>query len=491
MMSGTPPNGRGEDPDPVRGYRRRILGFSILTMSVIAIVVSSTVIYFLYRRALDQQRASLTETVESQAQLIGAVARFDRLFSEDDNPEGAAAATISQIVDAHNRFNGIGRTGEFTLARLVGNEIVFLLEWRHAEGRQDSRIPFRGSTLAEPMRRALSGESGTIVGLDYRGEAVMAAYQPIPDLDLGIVAKMDLAEIRAPLIRAGLIALGVGALFTLAGCLVMFYVNNPILARIEESQDELRRAREQADSANRTKSAFLANMSHELRTPMNAILGYSEMLIEDAEDTGQEQMIPDIKKIHGAGKHLLTLINDVLDLSKVEAGKMEILAETFDVDEMIGDVGAITAPLIEKNNNILVLKRPKDLGEMTSDLTKLRQTLLNLISNAAKFTEKGTITLTVRRLDKDEMEFTVADTGIGITADQLGRLFQAFTQADASTSVKYGGTGLGLALSRKLVRMMGGDITVVSEYGVGSTFTVRVPASLEQSDTLVGVTQTD
>jgi len=476
MTSGPPPNDLGAAQDRIGGYRRRILVFSVLTMSVIAVVVSSTVVYFLYRAELDQGRASLTHTVESQARLIEAVARFDRLYDEDF-PEGPLAATISQIVDAHDRSSGIGVTGEFTLARLVGDEMVFLLEWRHAEGDQERRIPFRGGTSAEPMRLALSGESGTIVGPDYRGVTVMAAYEAMPELDLGIVAKMDLAEIRAPLIRAGLIALGVGALFTLAGCFVMFSVNNPILARIEDTAGQLQTAREQADSANRTKSAFLANMSHELRTPMNAILGYSEMLIEDAEDKGQEHMVADVENIHRAGKHLLTLINNVLDLSKIEAGKTEIFAETFDADEMIDDVCAIAAPVIEKNSNRLLLERPKPLGEMNTDLTKLRQTLFNLISNAAKFTEDGTITLAARLLGTDELEVTITDTGIGITADQIGHLFQAFTQADASTSVKYGGTGLGLALSRKLCRMMGGDITVASEYGAGSTFTVRVPMS--------------
>ena len=256
-MPTSPPDDLGEAQDQIGGYRRRIIGFSILTMSVIAVVVASTVIYFLYQAELDQKRESLRETVESQARLIEAMGRFNRRNSQDDNPEGAAAATISQIVDAHDTDSGIRATGEFTLARLVDDEMIFLLEWRHPDGDQDRSIPFRGSANAEPMRRALSGESGTVVGPDYRGVTVMAAYEPVDGLDLGIVAKIDMAEIRAPLLRADLIALGVGALFTLAGCFVMFSVNNPILARIEDTAGELRKAREHADSANRTKSTFL------------------------------------------------------------------------------------------------------------------------------------------------------------------------------------------------------------------------------------------
>jgi CheY-like chemotaxis protein len=220
-------------------------------------------------------------------------------------------------------------------------------------------------------------------------------------------------------------------------------------------------------------------MSHELRTPLNAIIGYSEMLQEDAADLGAGQLGDDLGKINAAGKHLLELINAVLDLSKIEAGKMELYLESFDVAGLIRDIVAVIQPLAAKNANRLDVRCPDDLGTMRADVTKVRQALFNLLSNACKFTDRGTIALTVDRetLDgQDWMVFGVADTGIGMTPEQRARLFEAFSQADAATTRKYGGTGLGLALSRRLCRMMGGDVTVASAPGRGSTFTIRLPA---------------
>ncbi len=253
----------------------------------------------------------------------------------------------------------------------------------------------------------------------------------------------------------------------------------------KRAQEELERAKEAAEAANRSKSAFLANMSHELRTPLNAIIGYSEMLQEEAQDLGQDDFVPDLQKIHTAGKHLLALINDILDLSKIEAGKMDLYLESFDVGTLIDDVVATVKPLVQARGNTLEIKAPAEIGTMRADLTKVRQSLFNLLSNASKFTEQGRITLDVFLREHpapaiDDPPFTtvnfrVSDTGIGMTSEQLAKLFQPFTQADSSTTRKYGGTGLGLAITRRFCQMMDGDITVESAPGQGTTFVITLP----------------
>jgi signal transduction histidine kinase/DNA-binding response OmpR family regulator len=246
-------------------------------------------------------------------------------------------------------------------------------------------------------------------------------------------------------------------------------------ADLRERQRELEELTDEAQSANRAKSQFLANMSHELRTPMNAIIGYSEMLTDDAEDSGLDQFVPDLKKIRTAGKQLLALINDILDLSKIEAGKVELYYEQFDLRDMINDVANISEPLAAKNSNKLIINIPD--GGMYSDLTRVRQILFNLLSNACKFTESGTVELTVTSDAAMEgfTTFQVKDSGIGMTPEQISKVFEAFAQADSSTTRRYGGTGLGLAITKKFCEMMGGTISVESEPGKGTRFTVRLP----------------
>src|SRR5437868_2139108 len=266
---------------------------------------------------------------------------------------------------------------------------------------------------------------------------------------------------------------------------------NGMLSQIEEHEKEIQKVNEQlvqseqrARAATQAKSHFLANMSHELRTPLNAIIGYSEMLQEEAQDSGQESFIPDLKKINRSGRHLLELINDVLDLSKIEAGKMELYLETFDVPNLLEDVSTTVQLLVQKNSNTLEMRCPANLGAMRADMTKVRQSLFNLLSNASKFTTNGKITLEAARenspMKGDWIVFRVSDTGIGMTREQQDRVFEAFSQADASTARDFGGTGLGLTITKTFCRMMGGDVTLTSEPGKGTTFTIRLPTEVRE-----------
>jgi adenylate cyclase len=256
---------------------------------------------------------------------------------------------------------------------------------------------------------------------------------------------------------------------TFAAQSVLAIQNARLFSEIEETGRQLA-------EASQHKSQFLANMSHELRTPLNAIIGVSEMLREDAEAAKQD--LEPLDRVLGAGRHLLALINDILDLSKIEAGRMELHLETFSLVPVIKDVAKTIEPMATKNGNRIVIECPADLGTIHADQTRFRQSLLNLASNANKFTEKGTISIAAHQGQQDGRDWitvAVTDTGIGMTPEQMGKLFQEFSQASSATASKYGGTGLGLAISRRFCQMMGGDITVKSEPGRGSTFTIRLP----------------
>jgi PAS domain S-box-containing protein len=247
------------------------------------------------------------------------------------------------------------------------------------------------------------------------------------------------------------------------------------IAERKQHEEALKEAKAASEAANQAKSQFLASMSHELRTPLNAIIGYSEMLEEEVEESGAPGLKPDLQKIHSAGKHLLELINEVLDLSKIEAGRMELFEEDFNIADAIREIAGTVLPLVQKNGNHLEIHCAPDLGSMHADLTKFRQSVLNLLSNACKFTENGAVTIAASR-HANLIRVQVSDTGIGIAAGKLQQLFEPFSQADASTSRNYGGTGLGLALSRRFSRLMGGDLTAHSEEGKGAAFTIEIPA---------------
>jgi signal transduction histidine kinase/CheY-like chemotaxis protein len=305
-----------------------------------------------------------------------------------------------------------------------------------------------------------------------------------PELEFGVLSTNFPTTLSIPLLRDG-IPLGAitvtrtkVALFSDSQVeLLQTFADQAVIA-IENVRlfDEIQEKSRQLAEASQHKSQFLANMSHELRTPLNAIIGVSEMLREDAEALKQDT--EPLDRVLGAGRHLLALINDILDLSKIEAGRMELHLESFPLAPLIQDVAKTIEPMAAKNGNRVVINCASDLGTIHADQTRVRQTLLNLASNANKFTEKGIVTITAqpRQLDgRDGITIAVTDTGIGMTPEQMGKLFQEFSQASSRTASKYGGTGLGLAISRHFCRMMGGDIAVESEPGKGSTFTIRLP----------------
>ncbi len=246
-------------------------------------------------------------------------------------------------------------------------------------------------------------------------------------------------------------------------------------------------ARDEAVQASRSKSTFLANMSHELRTPLNAVIGYSEFVLEEMEDAGDDRYISDLQNIRTAGDHLLSLINDILDLSKIEAGQIDVEIREFSVEKMIAGIQTTVQPLADKRNNSLVVEVADGIGVMRSDATKIRQILFNLLSNACKFTRDGTVTLLVDvATDTDLIRMTIVDDGLGMNADALSRVFRAFQQADSSTSRRYGGTGLGLTISEQFCQLLGGSIAVESAPGEGTTFVVELPRNLQLKDATTG-----
>ena len=412
--------------------------------------------------------------------------------------EGNPGVNVAQLPAGQSML--AAPSGEVTYRRDDGSErIAYWVTAPLTGWRVVLDVPY--STLLVPVK-ALAWRLGSVGGLGLlllMGVVGLVAHRlatPLRQLTRAAAeleaGQLDSAEL-APLLRRGDEVGDLGRGFTRMAdeirkreeSLAAWNANlektvSERTAELKHAVEDAELAREQAQEANKTKSAFLANMSHELRTPMNAIIGYSEMLLEEAEDTGEKWMEPDQKKILSSAKHLLQLINDILDLSKIEAGRMTVFLEPVDIAQTAKDVAATVQPLVAKNANTFELVCPDSVGTMRTDLTKLRQTLFNLLSNASKFTEKGKVTLRIERRPDGMVSFAVSDTGIGMNAAQMDKLFGEFVQADASTTRKYGGTGLGLAISRKFCRMLGGDITVESVPGKGSTFTAMLPAEAKE-----------
>lgn len=451
-------------------------------------------------------------------------------LSPQIQPDGRLSTDKGREMDAHARQNGIHRfdwihmkrngeifPAEVTLTPIqLGEREVLLAVWNDLTERMKAEDSLRRSE--EKFRRLVEGFRSEYFFYthDEKGDFVYASpsirqvlgYAPEDFLKHYTEYMTDTPRNQQAVFKTELALIGIpqpayeveithkdGSLRILEVCEVPVLDASANVIAVEgiahdvtagrRAQEELLQAREAAEAASRAKSQFLANMSHELRTPLNVILGYAEMLADEAREKKLPEFADDLQHIKSSGRHLLELINDVLDLSKIEAGRIQVFAESFDVASLVREVGNQIGPLAEKNKNRIEITAPEDLGMMHTDVIKLRQTLFNLLGNACKFTESGTVTLEAWReahTQGDWILFRVTDTGIGIAPEVMPQLFQPFVQADASTTRKFGGTGLGLAISRHFCRMMGGDLSASSTLGKGSIFTVRLPAHIHPPD---------
>jgi signal transduction histidine kinase len=405
-----------------------------------------------------------------------------------------ALGDVTQAVNSTLDLQTVLNTIVTRAVQISGTEAgaIYVIDDRQKEFRLSATFGMSDEMIAAV--RHMHTEISTAVGLltETHEPSQTSDLRDLPSTPVNevILRAGYRARLLVPMVRSGKV---VGALVVRRKAPGEFRANTVDLLQAFAAQSvlaiqnarlfqEIEEKGRQLAEASQHKSQFLANMSHELRTPLNAIIGLTDMMVKNAPRFGTEKALEPLRRVHGAGTHLLALINDILDLSKIEAGRMELNLETFQLLPVIEDVAKTIEPMAAKNSNRLVLDCQADFGGIHADQIRFRQALLNLASNANKFTEKGTVTIAAHQRQengRDWVTIAVADTGIGMTPEQVSRLFQEFSQADASTTRKYGGTGLGLAISKRFCQMMGGDITVESEPGSGSTFTIRLPRIVE------------
>ncbi len=456
----------------------RRVWYLILIMVAVTVVSAGVIVTMLYGTAIDGQRERLVETARSQARLMEAMARHDAVF-EQATPGGPEAATLSQIIDAHDNYVGFGETGEFALARLEANNIIFLLSHRHEDLAVPLPIPF-DSELAEPMRQALLGRSVSIIGLDYRGVEVLAAHEPVAELNLGIVAKIDMAEVRAPFVRAGLVGGGVALVVVVLGTIAFLRVSRPILRRLQEHSSQLEvlvtnRTRELSDAQQQlVRSERLAalgelagGVSHELRNPLGAIKNASYFL-----NMTLDQSDPEVRETLGILEREVTtaegIITSLLDYTRARPPTRRKVNANEIVREALSRV--------EIPENITVVDElDSSLSPVMADPAQLLQVFANITINAVQAMPSGghlTLHTEVRADGRTAISF--ADDGVGITPEDQNRLFEPLFTGRAK------GIGLGLSITRTLVEGHGGSVEVASAVGRGSKFTVLLPADAEE-----------
>lgn len=463
--------------------KKRILLCIILPTLLMLIAAIGIFSQGIYKNLSSSYKETLFATVEKSALAIDRInLRASSVPQVMDNAQDVSPhlfADIKQMFDEIEPY----QTANFILVNRQGKILFSTL--RHLSAKQNVNVTNYQKIFNRFYQQDLHLDLQQFTDPKERKRYLVTAV-PLATRSWVLMMQVAAKEIFFPINQTlkEVISIALAGVILMGG--ILLWLAHRIDLTERERAEELYVAKQAAETSSRTKSQFLANMSHELRTPLNAIIGYSEMLVEDAEESELENFIPDLQKIHQSGKHLLGIINDILDLSKIEVGRMDLYLETFDTAELIEDIIATVQPLVTKNGNTLKTHFPQDAGSMYADITKIRQNLLNLLSNANKFTDRGTLTLTVTRYEnKGEgwIRFQVSDNGIGMTFEQQSKLFQPFTQADPSTTRKYGGTGLGLAIAKKTCEMMGGDITVKSQPGQGSTFTIELPIQVKQPET--------
>ena len=487
---------------------RRKLGMLILIMVVITTVVGSVAFISIYKESLSVQRKTLESLASSQADLIESIASFDAIHSATADMQGAQGATLSQIRAAHDRLRDFGETGELSFVWQDSGGAYYLYDLRFGYMVEDNII-HAGSDVGAIIKRAYNGDKTSVIATDYRGKVAAIGFAKVDTMPLIVLAKMDLEEIHAPYVKAALLSVVIGVIMIIIGALLFLGLTNPIIARLaneirvrtraeyelqqaygsleqkinertielKQKSDALSYALAESEAATRAKSEFLANMSHEIRTPMNGLLGMLTLMRYTEMNSEQREFVD---TAYSSGESLLTLLNDILDFSKIEAGKLELESIDIDMRDLVEDITSLMASAAHRKGiEIASIIAPELTQWLKGDPTRLRQILSNLVGNAIKFTNSGEVVVYagVHEQSEDDIvvRFEVRDTGIGIDTEACESIFESFSQADGSTTRRYGGTGLGLTISRQLVELMGGAIGVDSEPNVGSTFWFEIP----------------